>query len=295
MTGIQRIEHAKLRVEELDSALEFYTDIVGMVELGRTADEIYLGCGVDDRYDLVLTEGGTGVDHFALRVDDRETLDKYADSVADHGVETDRTHKTTAGIGEGVRFSLPSGVEAELVTVDDHGYRRPTDANPERGSHTPVDLDHITLMSTSIQDDVEFLTEPLGFRISEVHELPEGGWRFAWTRFGHQHHDVALVNGDALDETLHHLAFTMSSLSHMKSFLDTMAARDHSLEVGINRHTVGQNLFSYFRAPGGNRIELSTEIATLDDATETRVNEHEVDTLTAWGGIAAPETFREGS
>jgi catechol 2,3-dioxygenase len=74
-----------------------------------------------------------------------------------------------------------------------------------------------------------------------------------------------------------------------------MAGAGHEIEVGVSRHAVGSNIFAYFRAPDGNRIELSTEMATLDDATETRVNEPDDDTLTAWGGVEAPESFREGS
>jgi catechol 2,3-dioxygenase len=157
-----------------------------------------------------------------------------------------------------------------------------------------VDLDHITLMTDDIEADVEFC-EDLGFRVSEVHHLDEDTWRFAWTRYGTQHHDVAFVNTDEPSYTLHHLAFMFASVDHMKTYLDYMAGAGHEIEVGVSRHAVGSNIFAYFRAPDGNRIELSTEMATLDDATETRVNEPDDDTLTAWGGVEAPESFREGS
>jgi hypothetical protein len=36
-------------------------------------------------------------------------------------------------------------------------------------------------------------------------------------------------------------------------------------------------------------------MATLDDSTPTRVNDAEVNTLTAWGGVSAPETFKDGT
>ena len=36
-------------------------------------------------------------------------------------------------------------------------------------------------------------------------------------------------------------------------------------------------------------------MATFDDTTETRVDAPEYGTLTAWGGIEAPETFKDGT
>jgi catechol 2,3-dioxygenase len=120
-------------------------------------------------------------------------------------------------------------------------------------------------------------------------------WRFAWTRLGSQHHDVAFVNTDEPAYTLHHLAFHFPSLDHIKTHIDHLASGGHRIEIGVNRHAVGSNVFAYFQAPDGNRIELSAEMATLDDATPTRVNPPEVDTLTAWGRVAAPETFKDGT
>jgi catechol 2,3-dioxygenase len=295
MTGTQRIEHALLRVGDLDAATSFYTDVLGLVELDREEGTAYLGCGLDERYDLAVTEGGSGVDHVAIRVDGGEELDTYGRRLTDRGVATERTHAEDDRFGRGMRFSLPSGVGIELLTVEDSAYRHVTHPRGERAGVAPMDLDHVTLTSDRLEEDVEFLESTLDFRLSEVHEREEGGWRFAWTRFGTQHHDVAFVRSDDSEYTLHHLAFTMSSVDHMKRLIDHMAGAGFPIEVGVNRHEVGSNVFCYFGEPGGNRFELSAEMATLDDATPTRVNGPDVDTLTAWGGITAPETFAEGS
>ena len=41
---------------------------------------------------------------------------------------------------------------------------------------------------------------------------------------------------------------------------------------------MGSNIFTYFRASDGNRIELSTEMVTFDDVTETKVDTPEYST-----------------
>lgn len=295
MTGTQRIEHAALRVVDLDAATSFCTNVLGLVELDRDDETVYLGCGLNERYDLAVTEGGSGVDHFAIRVDDSDELDAYERRLADQGVETERTHAADDRFDRGIHFSLPSGVDMELLAVADSTYRHVTRSRSGRAGVAPMDLDHITLMSDQLERDVDFLESTLDFRLTEVHELDDERWRFAWTRFGTQHHDVAFVRSEDPEYTLHHLAFTMSSLDHMKQLIDHMAGAEFPIEVGVNRHEVGSNVFCYFGEPGGNRFELSAEMATVDDATPTRVNDPQVDTLTAWGGITAPETFADGS
>jgi catechol 2,3-dioxygenase len=302
MTGTQRLEHAVLAVPDVERAVAFYTDVMGLARVEGPNDRsdrsdrsiTWLGCGLDERADLGLVAGGTGLEHAAIRVDDADALAARRGALAEAGIETSETLADDPAYEGGVRFALPGGVELEFLSVADKAYRRVTDPAAPRGGVAPLDMDHVTLMTDAIEADLDVL-KAIGFRVSEVHLLDETTTRFAWTRYGTQHHDVALVNTDNPDYTLHHLAFAFASVDHMKSLLDRFAGADHELEVGVNRHAVGSNVFAYFQAPDGNRIELSTEMATLDDSTPTRVNDPEVNTLTAWGGVSAPETFKDGT
>lgn len=295
MVGTQRLEHAQLYVEDLAAAVTFYTDVLGLALQDEDDDSAYLTCGYDERYDFVVTEGSTGVGHFALRVDSTDVLERHWKSLEAAGAAVEPAHQDDAAFTDGIHFTLPSGLDVELVVVADPHYRRENETVAPRGGVAPVEIDHITLMSDAIREDVAFLEEHVGFNVSEIHQREDGGWRFAWTRLGSQHHDVAFVATEESDWSLHHLAWTMTSIDHVKSLADRMAQHGHELEVGVNRHVVGSNVFAYFREPGGNRFELSTEMATLDDSTETRVNEPGDDVLTAWGGVRPPESYSQGS
>ncbi|WP_338727475.1 VOC family protein [Haladaptatus sp. DJG-WS-42] len=297
MSGAQKLEHATLRVTNLPEAVVFYTDVMGLVELSRLDGRVYLGTGIDEHYDLAVEEGGTGVEHFAIRVSDESVLDDYAERLVARGISTARHDGTEPGQDAGLRFTLPSGVSMEFVVVPKRRYAHVTEGGASKTDCGPVDLDHITLATSSPKRDAEFLRDALGFRISDAAEQPSGEWGLAFTRFGAYHHDVGLIQSDNDAWNLFHLAWTFSSFDHMKLFADNLARHGYPLEMGMNRHYFGDNLFAYFREPGGNRFEITAEMATVDEDTPTYIHtaaSERENVVAAWGGIALPESMKEG-
>lgn len=298
MSGVRKIEHAKLRVPDVERSVSFYTDVMGLVELDRTDNAVYLGCGYDDHFDLAVVPGDGGVDHVAVRVDDPTQFGTMADRLADADVSVGRTDGVDPGEVETLRFPLPSGVEIELVRMDDAAYLHPAyprgGANPGSG---PLDLDHANLASTRVEADATFLRDALGFDLSDVRHSGET-WVQAFTRLGDHHHDVALTSDDDPDNTLHHLAWHVSSIEGIKDLADRLAATEPSLEMGaIGRHQAGGCIFAYFLEPGGNRFELCTEMPTLDGDTDVTFRDADAEdsSISAWGELAVPESFASGS
>lgn len=109
MADIHRIEHARIGVENLETAVSFYRDALGLVELEQTDDVVYLGCGRDDNYDVALVEGATGIEHFAVRATDATVVDSYERRLERSDVSVERVDAGEPGQEAGVRFSLPSG------------------------------------------------------------------------------------------------------------------------------------------------------------------------------------------
>lgn len=292
---VQMVEHAVLNVDGLEDARRFYTEVMGLVELEEEDDTVYLGCGLDEHFDLGITEGGAGLDHFAIRVGKEEFAD-IADRLADSDVDVERTDGTEPGQERGLRLSLPSDVAIEFVVVEQERYQHVSDTAIERRQTiAPHETDHVNLASTKVREDVEFLRDVLGFDVTEIQrDADSGRWELVFTRFDDYHHDVALTQVDDPEWTLHHYAFTMESMDHMKSFIDHLVRHGVELEAGVSRHRAGNNMFAYFWSPGGNRIELSTEMARLppDAGTVTR---DETFTFTSWGGISIPDSFSRGS
>ena len=293
MPGVHKFEHAELRVEDLDAATEFYTDVIGLTKIDSKDSTHYLGTGYDENYDVALTEGRSGVAHFAVRVDDVDDIDHYEARLADAGVETARVDGADEpGQAKGLRFDLPCGARMELVTVEDRRYTH-TNETPggNRGGVSPVDVDHITLASTDAERDAQFLVDNLDFNISSV--VTDGEeWEGAFTRRGDYHHDIAFLPNSDEERTVHHMAWEVRSIDHMKAFIDRLSQHGTDLELGIGRHYAGDNIFSYFWTPGGNRIELTAEMATIDPQAEPEYVPFE-QALSAWGPLEFPPSFVE--
>jgi catechol 2,3-dioxygenase len=299
MTSQRKVEHVRIRVQNLEAALRFYTDVMGLCEVARDDGAAYLGCGLDMNFDVAIEEGGTGMDHFAIRVPQEATVDDYETRFADAGIAVERTDGAEPGQLAGVQFQLPNEVTMEVVAVEDTDYHHSDQAVLEgRGGVAPRDLDHVTYLTPNVREDVEFLTTHLDFRVSEVLGT-RTDWHGAFTRFGDLHHDVAVIEASHPESptdyaSLHHVAWTMTSIDHMKSFIDHISRAGVDLEIGIGRHYAGDNIYSYFQTPGGNRVELTAEMATVDAET-TRFTEDIDAAFSAWGQDAPSIEFQRGS
>lgn len=296
MGGERCFEHAELRVKDLGTASAFYKEVLGLVEIHREGKTAYFGCGLDDHYDLAVTEGGTGVAHFAVRVTNEEELERYARMIKELNVGVEKTDGREPGQIKGIRFSLPSGIVGELVTVKPGDYHFPhAPAFKERGAIAPIDADHINLCTTNVQKDAEFL-KSIGFYISDVKLDHDGSWMQAFTRRETYHHDVAFSQTRSGTETLHHYAWNLRDFDHMKQIADRAMQFGTELEAGPGRHVTGASLFCYFWEPGGNRFEFSAEVATVSHEMPTRFMNKNESKFSAWGGIhGRPESFTLGS
>jgi catechol 2,3-dioxygenase len=292
MPATQKGEHVQMSVTDLEEAVEFYTTAMGMIELDRTDNIVYLGCGRDDNYDLAVQEGPSGIEHFAIRVEDEDKIVEYDECLTDAGVETQRTDRTEPSQEQGLRFKLPNGVPMELVTVEPEKYQQCVAVqHPERDSAAPLDFDHVTLHTPDPRKDAEFMRDVLDFKITEVLGT-ESNWVGAFVRKGDMHHDVSLFENET--GGVHHIGWEFAHIDHMKNFIDRIAQAGVDLELGVNRHVAGDNIFSYFFEPGGNRFELSAEMAKTDSGTTTFTKDIE-EALYAWSDDSPPETYSEGT
>ena len=296
MPAAQKVEHVQMGVRDLEEALQFYTEAMGLTELARSEGIVYIGAGRDGNYDMAVTEDDTGIDHFAIRVSNSDTIETYETRLSEHDVSTERADGAEPSQEHGLRFALPSGIHMELVTVEDVDYQHSDEiAVPGRGGVAPLDLDHLTYLTPDLRTDAEFLRDHLDFKITEVIGTDEN-WEGAFTRRGDFHHDVALFTPPETDADhvgLHHVGWKMANIEHMKLFIDSIAQAGVGLEFGIGRHYGGDGIYAYFQEPGGNRFELAAEMATIDVDTTRYTDPDEY--ISAWGDVLVPESFDAGS
>ena len=285
MPGAYKAEHIRLQTDDLGRAVDFYENTLGLAVVSREEGCVYFGCGYDQNYDIAIQKGSPGVEHFAVRVDDSKKLDRYENRLIDEGFEVRRTGNEEPSQEAGIRFELPSQLSLELVTVKDKSYKHYYETALEgRGGLAPLDLSHHNFHSPKVEKDGKLLSRMLEFKVSAVIKDWEEG---AFLRRGDMHHDVAIFNhayGPDDSASHHHTGVIVSSVDHMVSLLDRVNDYGINIEFGIGRHFGGDNIFAYFKAPDGHRIELVHQMTELDDNTPIEYVNDVGRAVSAWHG-----------
>jgi len=293
MPNRRKFEHAHLRVPDLDESLSFYRDILGLEELSRENGVVRLAMEPETHYDLIdhhftlaLEEGDGGLEHFAIRVTEAE-LESIQSRLDDKDVEYEILEAAEPGQIRTIRTELPGGLPMELTAVEKRADPdREEVLSPPPNQHSPKGPDHITLASPDVKEDTEFLRDVLEFKVSDVMVAGPDTWGMAFTRWGDHHHDVAIIMDPTTQQTgLHHIAWQMTEMNHMKQFVDVLGKAGHEVEIDFTRHPLGNNVSLYFSDPAGNRQEITTEVTSLDQDTPTTYHRGNPDDIvTFWKG-----------
>ncbi|WP_018992894.1 catechol 2,3-dioxygenase [Aromatoleum toluclasticum] len=265
MTGVLRPGHAQVRVLNLEEAVQFYRDVLGLVETGRdTQGRVYFKCWDErDHNSYVIREADrAGIDFFAFKVLDKATLDKLDADLQAYGIKTERI---PAGemleTGERVRFELPSGHLMELYaekTAIGNGLPivnpAPWTRQREHGIG-PVRLDHTLLYGPNVAEVQKIFTEVLGFYLVERVLTPDGENNAAiWLSCSHKVHDIAFAEYPEKGK-LHHCSFLMESWEQVLRAGDIMSMNKVPVDIGPTRHGVTRGCTIYAWDPSGNRFE----------------------------------------
>ncbi len=174
--SILRLSHVEIRVPDLELATAYYSEVVGLIETAREPERVFLKCWDEHQHhSVVLTYAPThGLNSFGFKVTDAADLDFYGIRLAGAGVGTQRIGKGEwgPGHGEALRFTLPSGHQMELVYgMEQVGNLLPKTNPPPRPMNltgmAPPRIDHIFLTAEEVDTVTRFLSEVLGFRLTE--------------------------------------------------------------------------------------------------------------------------------
>ena len=264
ITGVLRPGHMQLKVLDLDEAVEFYSNVVGLVQTGRDATRAYFkGWDERDHHSLILRDAGeAGMDFYGFKVADDATLATLEADLKNYGVTTERV---PAGdlleTGERVRFQIPSGHLIELYSQktdvgNGMGYINPPPWNEaaERGI-APIRMDHALLYGPDIEKVQALFVDVLGFYLVEHILLEDGKTDLAiWLSCSIKAHDIAFVR-HAEPGKLHHTAFLLDSWEKVLRAADLMSMNRVTIDMGPTRHGVTRGTTIYAFDNSGNRFE----------------------------------------
>jgi catechol 2,3-dioxygenase len=265
---LSQLGHIEITTPKLEESTRFFVDVLGLEESAREANSVYLRCwGEWFHNSVILTEGPEPtLVHIGWRAEGQAELEQAAKVLEESGVGEGWVEQSV-GHGPAYRFRVPGGGineiywEAERYKAPEH--MRSTFPNrPQRYTGRGVacrQLDHVTMPTKDLRQDVKFWRDVLGFRFMEYAVLDEDRDHmfFAEMSTNEQAHDLGLLNDSGwVPGRIHHLAFWLDQNVDVLRAADTLLENGAAIEYGPGRHGHGENTYLYFREPGGMRIEL---------------------------------------
>ena len=264
VTGVLRPGHFQMRVLDLQQSIDFYTNVIGLKEMGRdTQGRVYFKTQDErDHNSFIIREAdAAGVDFIGFKVADRATLDTLEADLRAYGVHTERI---AAGemleTGERVRFEIPTGHQIELYAEKtDVGngmpYVNPEVWVPDSKGINPVRFDHCLLYGPDIDGARKIFEDVLGFYLVEHVLMDDGEADLAiWLTCSNKAHDIAFVRHPEPGK-LHHVSFLLESWEQVLRAADIMSMNRVSIDIGPTRHGVTRGTTIYAFDPSGNRFE----------------------------------------
>lgn len=264
--AVAQLAHAELLTPKLDESLWFFKDVLGLEEVAKEGDSVYLKAYEDFyHHSLKLTASDKpGLGHVGWRTSSKEALEETAKHLEEIGLG-EGWSEGDLGHGPAYQFTTPDGHKSEIFWEVEYYNADPKDRSamrsrsqkrPLRG--VPVRrLDHINLLASDVKVHQEFFQESLDFNLRELKLGEEKKQIGAWLSVSNLVHEIGVMqDGKGTGGRLHHLAFWYGYPQNLNDLADACVDHGIEIEMGPGKHGATQAYFLYVFEPGGNRIEL---------------------------------------
>ncbi len=273
MIALGRIDHVRLRTDDVEEATARWAVQFGLVQRGGGR----LACD-DEPFCLELAPDAP---HVAFELRRSCSLDAARAHLAACDVaaeERDGGLLVHDPEGNGV-LVLPHREPVSRLTP----HARP--AGDQIVGH-PRKLGHVNFLTGALDAQVDFYTRVLGMAVTDW--LGDGG---VWLHVNGDHHVMALI--DKGTPHLHHLAFDVVDIGQMRVALDHLGRHGRWLGWGPTRHGVGGNIASYVRiVEEACFVELFCDMEQLEPEHEPRRWPDDRFSSNTWGPLPPRSYFR---
>lgn len=263
ITGVMRLGEVALRVLDMEDALRHYVNVLGLKQVAKDGDRIYLKCWDEhDHHSVILRRADSaGMDHCAFKCREDTDLDRFADGAKEFGLEvTELPAAERLASGRRIRFQLPTGHWTELYAHKDQNGNGLPLRNPDPFPDglvgiAPGRLEHCFVYGPDIDATTRFFVEILDFGVSERLELPDGNSKACFLACNNAMHDIGFVEHEEPDK-FHHLSFWLDSPDEIYRAALLLGKSNVPIDEGPTQHGIGRAKTIYFWDPSGNRNEV---------------------------------------
>jgi catechol 2,3-dioxygenase len=266
-----------------EETVDFFVRLMGLSEVGRVGDSIYLHTWDDyERFTVKVTASTTtGIGRTWLRAAGPESLARRVRVLEETGF-TGTWVDGEMGVGSTYVFQDPDGHELGLYW-DTEWYAetqwadrpRPALKNqaepfPGRGANIRR-IDHVNYLAADVPAAGAFLTHQIGAQLTEQIVQDDGVPSAVWYHLGDKTYDlVHTADRTGSSGRLHHVAFAVDQREDILRAADVFLEAGVHIETGPHKHAIQQTFFLYVYEPAGNRIELCNAGARLVQAPDWR-------------------------
>ncbi|RJG02483.1 catechol 2,3-dioxygenase [Noviherbaspirillum sedimenti] len=269
LRGVLRLGEVCIRVLDMKAARRHYGDRMGLIEVMTDAEgkHYYKAWDEHDHHCIVLREADSaGIDSFAFKVYDDQTLTDLEEKLNAYGIPVERI---AAGVypksGRRLQFVLPSGHTMHLYAEKEQigntlGTSNPgvmPDEGVVRGFRINR-IDHVLLGGVNIDENAKLFQEVFEFDMTE--RLVDADSKQSLALFvscSTKPHDVAFVLQPEPNR-FHHVSFLLDSINDLFHAADLIGKYRIPVDVNTNRHGITRGATIYFFDPSGNRNEVFT-------------------------------------
>jgi 2,3-dihydroxy-p-cumate/2,3-dihydroxybenzoate 3,4-dioxygenase len=279
MITLTDIAYVRSGVADLDTAVRFATDIVGL-ELAAPAEEGVAHLRADHRHHcLALVRGRPGVIASGFSVADSDALAAAETELEQSGFAVHRGGPQEARsrrVREFIAFDDPFGNRLELVSQQE-SVARPVAFTRPAGI---TEFGHLCLDAPDVHDAHRFWSTRFNARVSDWL-----GDAACLLRIDPVHHKLAVFQGDG--PGLCHMNFQVATLDDI--FRNWHFLVDHGVEIemGPGRHPQSTAIFVYFLGPEGFTYEYSFGVRRIEDDaawTPRTFDPAEIGSIDMWQG-----------
>lgn len=249
------VRYARMGTADLEGAVRFATEIVGLETVRREDGRVYLRG--DDRDHNVVYFNGDPKDHvLGFELADEQGLEdaiaelKAADIPHRRGTDAECADRRVTDF---VSFQDPTGNWFDLVVRPFHGTRR---YFPTRDAGI-TEFSHVGLRTSNAPRDEAFWTTHFNIHANDwIGPAP-------LLSFDAVHHRIALFPADS--PGIQHLNFQVASIDDVMRSYYFMRDRQVHIVFGPGRHVTSGAMFLYFEGPDGMVYEYSHGVRMIDD------------------------------
>jgi 2,3-dihydroxy-p-cumate/2,3-dihydroxybenzoate 3,4-dioxygenase len=263
MIELVDIAYVRSGVADLDKALAFATDIVGLQLAHPVGGDRIAHLRADYRHHcLALEEGVSGVIASGFQVADEDALAAAETELEGAGITVRRGDPAAARsrrVRQFIGFDDPFGNRLELVCQQET-VTRPVEFTRHAGI---TEFGHLCLDAPDVHEAYRFWSTRFNARVSDWI-----GDKACLMRIDPVHHKLAVFQGDG--PGLCHMNFQVETVDDVFRNWHFLIEHGVEIEMGPGRHPQSTAVFLYFLGPEGFTYEYSFGVRRIEDEATWR-------------------------